>query len=212
MMPKVTFRHIDNTTSAKQSKMFIKNLKEKYCVGDQVTVQVDAYDHLGKKKTYGGDYLRAIISNPDLQGRASGRIEDFKNGSYHVYFPLYWEGKVIVTVFLMHPSEAVSALWKSRNSWYGNVGYLCKFTSQENQVETKCGFNLTKEEELCEYIDERDEEYFYSVRPQNFSCDSFTEFKNWKTYATILSPLENSLLVRYVIMFCFLEAIQIKFL
>ncbi|XP_072269397.1 NXPE family member 4-like [Pyxicephalus adspersus] len=196
MMPKVTFAHIDNTTSATKSKMFIKNPKEKYCVGDQLIVQVDAYDYLGKTKKYGGDYLRARISNPDIQAGSSGRIEDFKNGTYHVHFTLFWEGRVVVTVFLMHPSEAVSALWKSRNSWYGNVGYLCKFTSPGKQVETKCGFNLSKEDDLCEYIDERDEEYFYSVRPRNFSCDSLTEFKNWKTMASQLSPLENSLLVR----------------
>ncbi|KAM5157542.1 NXPE family member 1-like [Mantella aurantiaca] len=196
MMPKVTFVHIDNTTSAKKSKMFIKKPKEKYCVGDQLTVEVDVYDHLDKRKTYGGDYLRAMISNPDIHAGASGRIEDFNNGTYHVHFTLFWEGRILVTVFLMHPSEAVSALWKSRNSWYGNVGYLCKFTSPEKQVETKCGFNLSKKEELCEYIDERDEEYFYAVRPQNFSCESLTEFKNWKTMATQLSPLENSLLVR----------------
>ncbi|XP_018409715.1 PREDICTED: NXPE family member 1-like [Nanorana parkeri] len=195
MMPKVTFVHIDNTTSAIKSKMFIKSPQKNYCVGDKLIVQVNAYDHLGKKKTYGGDYLRAIISNPDLQAGASGRIEDFKNGTYHVYFTLFWEGEVVVRVFLMHPSEAVSSLWKSRNSWYGNVGYLCKFTSPGKQVETNCGFNLSKEEKLCTYIDERDEEYFYSVRPQNFSCDSLTEFKNWKTLATQLSPLENSLLV-----------------
>lgn len=196
MMPKVTFAHIDNTTSAKKSKMFIKSPKEKYCVGDELIVQFVAYDHLGQKKTYGGDYLRAIISNPDIQARSSGRIEDFKNGTYHVHFTLFWEGKVVVTLFLMHPSEAVSALWKSRNSWYGNVAYLCKFTSPGKQVDTKCGFNLSKEKELCEYIDERDEEYFYSIRPQNFSCDSLTGFMNWKTLATQLSPLENSLLVR----------------
>ncbi|CAI9570138.1 unnamed protein product [Staurois parvus] len=137
-----------------------------------------------------------MIHNPDIQSGASGRIEDFKNGTYHVHFTLFWEGKVVVTLFLMHPSEAVSALWKSRNSWYGNVGYLCKFTSPGKEVETKCGFNLSKEEELCEYVDERDEEYFYAVKPQNFSCDSLTEFKNWFTLATQLSPLENSLLVR----------------
>ncbi|XP_077348929.1 NXPE family member 1-like [Lithobates pipiens] len=196
MMPKVTFVHTDNTTSAKKSKMFIKSPKEKYCVGDELIVQFDAYDHLGQRKAHGGDYLRAIISNTDINARSSGRIEDFKNGTYHVHFTLFWDGKVVATLFLMHPSEAVSALWKSRNSWYGNVGYLCKFTSPSKQVETKCGFNLSKEEELCEYIDERDEEYFYSVRPQNFSCDSLTEFKNWKTLATQLSPLENSLLVR----------------
>ncbi|XP_063798981.1 NXPE family member 4-like isoform X2 [Pseudophryne corroboree] len=194
-MPKVTFSHQDNTTSAKHSKVFLKNPTKRYCVGDLLTVQVDAYDYLGKRKSYGGDYLRARISNSDIRSGASGRIKDFSNGTYDIYFTLFWEGKVVVTVSLMHPSEGVSALWRSRNSWYGNVDYLGKFTSPDKQVETKCGFDL-KEKDLCEYKDERDEEYFYCVKPRNFSCDSYTEFKSWKTLRSQLSTLENSLLVR----------------
>ncbi|XP_069804357.1 NXPE family member 4-like [Dendropsophus ebraccatus] len=195
-IPKVTFIDKDNTTSAANSKVFIKIPQTSYCVGDQLTVQVDVYDYLGKRKTYGGDYLRARISNPDTRAGSSGRIEDFNNGTYHVYFTLLWEGKVVVTVFLMHPSEAVSALWKSRNSWYGQVDYLGKFTSGNKEAVTKCGFALDKKDELCEYADHENEEYFYCVKPQNFNCESLIEFKNWKTLATQLSSLENSLLTR----------------
>ncbi|XP_075695000.1 NXPE family member 1-like [Rhinoderma darwinii] len=195
-MPKVTFIHKDNTTSAVNSKVFIQSPQNRYCVGDQLTVQVNVFDYLGQRKTYGGDYLRARISNPDKRAGSSGRIEDFNNGTYHIHFTLFWEGKVVVTVFLMHPSEAVSSLWRSRNSWYGNVAYLGKFTSEPKEMVTKCGFALDKKDELCEYADHKNEEYFYCVKPQNFSCDSYTEFKNWKTLDSQLSKLENSLLVR----------------
>ncbi|XP_069803708.1 NXPE family member 1-like isoform X2 [Dendropsophus ebraccatus] len=193
---KVTVMHKDNTTSAKNSKGFIINTQNSYCVGDQLTVQVDVYDYLGKRKTYGGDYLRARISNPDTRAGSSGRIEDFNNGTYHVHFTLLWEGKVVVTVFLMHPSEAVSAIWKSRNSWYGQLEYLGKFTSGNKVAVTKCGFVLDKKDELCEYADHEIGEYFYCVKPHNFSCGSFTEFQTSKTYASQLSSLENSLLTR----------------
>ncbi|KAG8569771.1 hypothetical protein GDO81_014539 [Engystomops pustulosus] len=196
-IPNITFSHKDQTTSAKKSRVFIRNPQNRYCVGDQITVQVDAYDYLGKRKTYGGDYLRARIYSPDKGAGSSGRIEDFNNGSYHIYFTLFWEGNISVSVYLMHPSEAVAALWRSRNTGYGNVGYLGKFTSGDKAVETKCGFLLDKKEELCEYADHEDDEYFYCVKPQNFSCHSFTEFKNWKTLITHLSKLENSLIERY---------------
>ncbi|KAM4014776.1 dynein regulatory complex protein 12 isoform 1-T1 [Anomaloglossus baeobatrachus] len=195
-MPNVTFIHKDTTTSAKNSKVFIKTPQNRYCVGDQLTVQVDVYDYLGQRKSYGGDYLRSRISNPDKAAGSSGRIEDFNNGTYHIHFTLFWEGKVVVTVFLMHPSEAVTALWRARNSWYGNVDYLGKFTSEGKEMITKCGYDLDKKDELCEYADHENEEYFYCVKPQNFSCDSYTEFKNWKTLATQLSDLENSLLTQ----------------
>ncbi|XP_069803309.1 NXPE family member 1-like isoform X2 [Dendropsophus ebraccatus] len=193
-IPKVTFMDKDNATSANNSKVFIKNSQNYYCVGDQLTVQVDVYDYLGKRKTYGGDYLRARISDQDKRAGASGRIEDFNNGTYHVYFTLLWEGKVVVTVFLMHPSEAASALWRSRNSWYGQLDFLGKFTSEDKEMVTKCGFALDKTEELCEYADYKNEEYFYCVKPQNFSCESFTSYKNVKRPYSQLSALESSLL------------------
>ncbi|XP_069803305.1 NXPE family member 1-like isoform X2 [Dendropsophus ebraccatus] len=193
-IPKVTFMHKDNTTSAQNSKGFIINPQNSYCVGDQLTVQVDVFDYLGKRKTYGGDYLRARIYDPVKGAGSSGRIEDFNNGTYHVHFILLWEGKVVVTVFLMHPSEVISALWKSRNSWYGQLDYSGKFTSGNKEVVTKCGFVLDKKDELCEYADHENEEYFYCVKPQNFSCESFTDFKTLVTYATHVSNLENSLL------------------
>ncbi|XP_075133828.1 NXPE family member 4-like [Leptodactylus fuscus] len=193
-IPKVTFTHIDQTTSAKKSAVFIKNVQNRYCVGDQLTVQVDVYDYLGKRKTYGGDYLRSRIFNPEKKAGSSGRVEDFNNGTYHIHFTLFWAGKVMVTIYLMHPSEAASALWKARNSWYGNVGYAGKFTREGEEMETKCGFDLDDREELCEYADHEHDEYFYCVKPKNFTCDSYTEFKNWKTLDTYLSKLENSLL------------------
>ncbi|XP_056399921.1 NXPE family member 4-like isoform X1 [Hyla sarda] len=195
-IPKVTLIDKDSATSATNSKVFIKTPQNRYCVGDQLTVQVDVYDHLGKRKSYGGDYLRARISNPDMRAGSSGRIEDLNNGTYHIHFTLFWEGKVVVTVFLMHPSEVVSALWKSRNSWYGQVDYVGKFTSKDKEIVTKCGFAFDKKEELCEYADHEDDEYFYCVKPKNFSCGSLTELKSTKTYASQLSKLENSLFTR----------------
>ncbi|XP_056398479.1 NXPE family member 4-like [Hyla sarda] len=195
-IPKVTFSDQDNTTSAANSKLFIKNPQIGYCVGDQLTVQVDVYDFLGKRKNYGGDYIRAGISSPDKKAGASGSIEDFNNGTYHIHFTLFWEGKVVLSVFLMHPSEAVSALWKSRNSWYGQMAYLGKFNWKGKEMVTKCGFALDKKDELCEYADHENEEYFYCVKPQNFSCDSFTEYKNVKNLDSQLSKLESILLTR----------------
>ncbi|XP_066462210.1 NXPE family member 2-like isoform X1 [Eleutherodactylus coqui] len=195
-MPKVTFAHKDNTTSATHSKVFIKNPQTRYCVGDQLTVQVDVYDYLGKRKTYGGDYLRSRISNPKTRAGSSGSIKDFNNGTYHIDYTLFWEGAVVVTVFLMHPIEAVSALWKARNSWYGYVEHEGKFIREGEEKVTKCGFALDTKEELCEYADHDNEEYFYCVKPQNYSCDSYAEFKNWKTSRSRLSRLEASLLDR----------------
>ncbi|XP_018081230.1 NXPE family member 4 isoform X2 [Xenopus laevis] len=193
MITKVELLHKDNTTCAEKSKATIVNPKTSYCVGDNLVVQVDVFDYLGNRKTYGGDYLRARISTKELNAGASGKIEDFHNGTYHVHFTLYWEGKIDLSILLKHPSEAVSVLWNTRNSWYGYVDYSGKFTNQNQQTETKCGFDLNKSEELCEYNDERDEEYFYCMKPPSYECDMLTETKSWTSGRSKLTELEATL-------------------
>ncbi|XP_053547159.1 NXPE family member 4-like [Bombina bombina] len=195
-IPRINFTHKNQTTSPYMSRVTIRNPKERYCVGNQMTVQVDMFDYFGRRKTHGGDYLRARIFTPEFEAGTSGRIEDFDNGTYHINFTLFWEGNISVAVFLMHPSEAISALWNSRNTWHGLVDYSGKFISQKNETDTKCGFALNRSVELCEYIDHRDGEYFYCIKPTNFLCDSLTEIKSWFTGNSKLSPLEASLLVR----------------
>ncbi|KAM4652098.1 NXPE family member 4-like [Discoglossus pictus] len=195
-IPKISFTHKGQTSSANRSRVIIINPRNRYCVGDHLIVQVDMFDYMGNRKTYGGDYLRARIFTTKLGAGASGSIVDFNNGSYHVHFILFWEGYISVSVFLMHPSEGVSVLWNSRNIWYGNVNYSGKFTSLNKQIETKCGFKLDNSEETCEYGDHQDEEYFYCVRPPNCSCDSLTRIKSWFTDLSNMTPLEASLFER----------------
>ncbi|XP_075134906.1 NXPE family member 4-like [Leptodactylus fuscus] len=196
-IPKLNVTDKSHTTSAKNSRVYLKNPKDSYCVGDHLTVQVDMCDYWGKKKTYGGDFLRARIYTPELEAGSSGRIEDFNNGSYHVHFILFWEGKVNIEVLLMHPSEGASALWTYRNKWHGYVDHMGKFVKGKVQKEVMCGYNLDIKQELCEYKDVRDEEYFYCIKPQNFSCDHLIEVKGWwRKEKTLFTTVEKSLFDR----------------
>ncbi|XP_072011694.1 NXPE family member 2-like isoform X1 [Engystomops pustulosus] len=194
IIPKTNVTDIMKSSSAKQSKVFVKYPKDSYCVGDQLVLQVDMFDHLGQRKTYGGDFLRARMSTKELDAAASGRIEDFKNGSYHVHFILFWEGTVDITVFMMHPSEGASALWIYRNKWHGYVDHVGKFEAPQQSIETVCGFDLDRSKELCEYKDERDEEYFYCIKPENFSCNSLSTMKSWRRHdRTLFTDVERGL-------------------
>ncbi|XP_073511494.1 NXPE family member 1-like [Phyllobates terribilis] len=196
-IPRINIIDKSNTTSSKNSKVYLKNQKDSYCVGDHLTVQVDMFDYLGKKKTYGGDFLRARISTPELEAGSSGRIEDFNNGTYLVHFILFWEGKVHIDVLLMHPSEGATALWTNRNKWHGYVDHSGKYIRPQGQSEVECGFHLDKNQELCEYKDTRDEEYFYCVKSENFSCDSLSEVRSqWRKDRTLLTTTEKSLFVK----------------
>lgn len=86
--PKTTVNIKEKTTSAKNSKVFLRNPKSSYCVGDHLIIQVEMFDYNGNKKTYGGDYLRARMFTPELGAGSSGKIEDFQNGTYPFYIIL----------------------------------------------------------------------------------------------------------------------------
>ncbi|XP_069089633.1 NXPE family member 4-like isoform X2 [Pleurodeles waltl] len=196
LVPNVTFSHKDNTTCALKSRAFIVKPRDRYCIGDKVTVQLDMYDYLGHRKTYGGDALRTRIYSPGVKAAASGSIQDFNNGTYHVHFMLFWEAKVRISLLLIHPSEGASALWRARNMGYKYVTHKGKFTSATQEVITQCGFELDSKEEVCEYLDERDEEAFYCVKPTQLPCGSLTELASLRTELTYLSNLELQLFDR----------------
>ncbi|XP_042332510.1 NXPE family member 4-like [Sceloporus undulatus] len=196
MMPNVTFRDITTTTSAKNSKATILNQKDSYCVGEHLMVRLDLYDHSGHQKEYGGDFLRARIYSLDLKAGVSGSIKDFRNGTYLVNFTLFWEGNVRASILLIHPSEGVSALWAARKKGYDKIAFTGKFLNGTSEVTTKCGFNPIRNAELCEYLDERDQEAFYCLKPKHVPCDAFVSLRSYNKPMSYMTTLELSLLKR----------------
>ncbi|XP_069059705.1 NXPE family member 4-like [Pleurodeles waltl] len=193
LVPKVTFTHLDNTTCAGQSQVSILNPKDTYCIGDNVTVKLDMHDYLGNRKKHGGDFLRARIYSPELAAGASGRIIDFGNGSYHVLFTLFWAGKVQISLLLVHPSEAVAGIWRARNTGFNYVSHNAKFTNSMRSVVTNCGFDLDTQEEVCEYMEKKDEYPFYCIKPAQMPCSSLTHMTSVFTQQSYLTDLERPL-------------------
>lgn len=196
-MPNVTFEDVKTTTSARNSKAALLNHKDSYCLGDHLLVRLDMYDHLGKRKEYGGDFLRARLYSPHLKAGASGHIEDYRNGTYLVNFTLFWAGDVRISILLIHPSEGVSAMWAARKKGYEKIAFTGKFLNGTSEVLTNCGFQITTEEELCEYLDDRDQEAFYCVKPKHVPCEAFTHLRSKNYPVSYLTPLEKSLFNRY---------------
>lgn len=198
LIPEAPFTHFNRTTSGKNSKTSIVNPKKQYCVGEDLVVQLDMYDYLGNRKTYGGDFIRPRLFSKELGAAVSGRVEDFNNGSYHIHFPLYWEGKCKVSILLFHPSEGVAALWRSRHSSLGVIGFFGKFEKFGKKAETPCGFKLEEKEgkEICEYVDPVYEEAFYCYKVPNFTCESLNEMRCFYPQASYLTPGEREIFQR----------------
>ncbi|XP_053547165.1 NXPE family member 1-like [Bombina bombina] len=192
-IPSIIVTSLNTTTCATKCRVQILDPAQKYSVGDFLTVQVEMFDYLGQRKTYGGDFFRARIYSTKLKAGASGTVRDFNNGTYHVYFTLFWEGDVTISIILMHPSEGVSALWKARNMGYQNIYYTGKFLNKTKEVHTECGFILDSPEGKCEYSDKRKEEHFYCIKPPGVPCEALIAMKSNNRPHTYLSNLEKGL-------------------
>ncbi|KAG8566450.1 hypothetical protein GDO81_013256 [Engystomops pustulosus] len=192
-VPNVDFVYLNLTTSVKNSTATIMDYKSTYCIGDTITVRVEMYNYLGERKTYGGDFLRARIFSPNLGAGASGDIKDFNNGTYNVYFTLFWEGEMKISIYLMHPSEGVSVLWRSRNHGYKYIIYNGKFLNQSQEVPTECGFSLDTKKEECEYVDKRYGESFYCIKPPGVACEAFILLQSRNRPYTYLSNDQKTL-------------------
>ncbi|XP_077130382.1 NXPE family member 4-like isoform X1 [Ranitomeya variabilis] len=198
LIPNVTFTYFNTTTSGQHSRVFLVNPLETYCVGDDLVVQVDMFDHLGNRKTYGGDFVRPRIFSAELTAAVSGIITDFNNGSYHVRFPLYWAGKAKVNILLFHPSEGVAALWRARHSSLGVIGFEGKYEKFGKEAASKCGFELPVVEgkEICEYEDTLYEEAYYCYKVPNFTCESLREMRGYELHVSYLTPEEREMFKR----------------
>uniref|UniRef100_A0A8C6H1B1 Neurexophilin and PC-esterase domain family, member 4 n=1 Tax=Mus spicilegus TaxID=10103 RepID=A0A8C6H1B1_MUSSI len=195
-IPPRPFTHLNYTTSATHSTATILNPRDTHCVGDLLDILVEARDHLGNRKGYGGDFLRARMSSPALKAGASGKVTDFNNGTYLVSFTLFWEGTVSLSILLMHPSEGVSALWRARKQGYDRIIFSGQFVSGASQVHTECALVLNSSVELCQYLDAQDQEAFYCVKPPNVPCAALTYMQSKNKDVSYLSQQERSLFER----------------
>ncbi|KAF5921183.1 hypothetical protein HPG69_018583 [Diceros bicornis minor] len=196
LIPPRPFTHVNTTTSAAHSRVTILNPQDTYCRGDQLDILLEMRDHLGHRKEYGRDFLRARMSSPALKAGAAGKVTDFNNGTYLVSFTLFWEGQVSLSLLLIHPSEGVSALWRARNQGYDRVIFKGQFVNGTTQVFTECGLTPISSAELCEYLDTRDQEAFYCVRPQHMPCGALTHMTTRNREISYLTVKEQSLFHR----------------
>ncbi|XP_037360164.1 NXPE family member 1 [Talpa occidentalis] len=136
------------------------------------------------------------MSSPGLKAGASGKVTDFNNGTYLVSFTLFWEGRVSLSLLLIHPSEGVSALWRARNQGYDKIIFNGKFVNGTTHVFTECGFTLNSSAELCTYLDTPDENPFYCVKPPYFPCEALTHMTTRNRDLSYLTDKEKTLFHR----------------
>ncbi|NXI51566.1 NXPE3 protein, partial [Chloroceryle aenea] len=141
-------------------------------VGDELEVLVRMRDFQGKPKQYGGDYLQTRIHSPLLKAGATGRVVDFHNGLYKVFFTLLWPGEVKVSVSLVHPSEAIQVLLRLREERPDRVYFKSSFKSGRYSETTECNVCLSGDLPVCNFTDLHTGEPWFCYKPRKLSCAS----------------------------------------
>ncbi|XP_025233623.1 NXPE family member 3 isoform X2 [Theropithecus gelada] len=166
------------STDPSSSYFVILNSAAFFQVGSQLEVLVHVQDFQRKPKKYGGDYLQARIHSPKLQAGAVGRVVDYQNGFYKVFFTLLWPGKVKVSIFLVHPSEGIRVLQRLQKDKPDRVYFKSLFRSGRISETTECNVCLPGNLPLCNFTDLYTGEPWFCFKPKKLPCSSrITHFK-----------------------------------
>ena len=167
-------------TSAKTSYFtLISPEKNNIIVGEEVHIGIIARDGNGRLRVGGGDFWSAIIStekNP--QASTTGKVIDYDNGTYSMYFVASWAGLVTVNISLVHTSDAATFLknhiWNEQRVQWAGV-----YTVGNKQSNTSCFLitsGLTTWSNMCEYPNSKalGKSAFMCERRPGFACSSLT--------------------------------------
>ncbi|CAN2390406.1 Neurexophilin [Pristimantis euphronides] len=165
---------LEFSTHPKTSVFSLLHPRSTYVVGEKLEVLIVTKDHKGRAKSYGGDFFHAKLHSPSLKAGVSGSVMDHYNGSYTASFTLQWPGETMVSIKLMHSSEAVAILHEKRDTRPDKLHFKGYFKKNGKEEEVECNVNLPGTD-VCEYYDERYQEKWVCQRPKTLPCDAYRD-------------------------------------
>ncbi|XP_060086533.1 NXPE family member 3-like [Heteronotia binoei] len=189
----------DSSTSPKKSHYQLWHPQHNYTMGNTLLVVLEARDHCGQPKPYGGDFFQAKVHSPELKASVAGTVEDHRNGTYTLAFPLLWVGAVQVSVSLIHSSEAVALLRHVRHSQPSTVafwGYYVKPGQLSPEERTECNVHPLPGP-TCQYADAGTGERWFCAQPQHLPCSALV-YHSAGLYKDAVSKTESAFLGRCV--------------
>lgn len=185
------------STDPSHSNFVIVNAHARFKVGDQLEVLVYMRDYEGKPKHYGGDYLQTRIHSAHLKAGAVGRVLDYQNGSYRVFFSLLWPGEVMVSVSLVHPSEGIQVLQRLREDRPDRAYFKSLFKSGRISETTVCNVCLQGDMPVCNFTDLYTGEPWFCYKPRRLSCATRISHYKGGYQKDLLTLEESRLFQRY---------------
>ncbi|XP_077982454.1 NXPE family member 3-like [Glandiceps talaboti] len=171
---------------------------QQHTEGEYVHVVLDAFDVNGLQRIVGGDFFFAIMSNLNKGKTTAGRVVDYKNGSYSVYFYAGWSGLANITISLIHPSEAIDFIKTSylpkerRVDW---IGYFKGGIQKEKSVCYIARESILKDKCIYQNQNALGGTVFVCDKPRTLSCDQLASYNVNKTslgnHVKILLPQDQ---------------------
>ncbi|KAM4038931.1 NXPE family member 3-like isoform 2-T2 [Anomaloglossus baeobatrachus] len=165
---------LEFSTHPKTSEFFLLHPRSSYVVGENLEILIIAKDHKRREKSYGGDFFHAKLHSPSLKAGVSGSVTDHHNGSYTASFILQWPGETMVSIKLMHSSEAIAILNEKKTTRPDKVFFKGYFVKNGTEEVVECNFDLPGQD-VCEYYDSLNEEKWVCKRPRTLPCDAYRD-------------------------------------
>ena len=169
-------------TSSSKSTYELRN-GNTFHVGDIIHIGIIARDTNGRLRVSGGDFFFATLSSfTNPKASISGKIVDYDNGTYSVYFLAAWSGQAEINITLVHSSEATNFL--KDTAWNQvRVQWTAIYTYKAQTADTLCevvtaGTHTWKD--MCEYPNPQalGKTSFMCQRIKGFPCSSITHYGN----------------------------------
>ncbi|XP_006822623.1 NXPE family member 3-like [Saccoglossus kowalevskii] len=139
-------------TSANKTRLKIQGDKNKLVKGSYISVLIETRDDNDRKRIRGGDFFTAVMTNTALKKSTAGRIKDYGNGTYAVYFYAAWSGQAHVTIKLSYTREAINYLKDTMKTKEGLMGFDANFTNGKISESSRCSLiNEGVWHNMCEY-------------------------------------------------------------
>ncbi|XP_077986128.1 NXPE family member 4-like [Glandiceps talaboti] len=159
--------------SISKSKLFLVPEQSVVRKGDYVHVVMESYDEYDNRRLRGGDFLQAVM----LQKSTAGRVLDFGNGTYSIYFYAGWKGDAVIRVSLISYRESILFLNYLRSFDNMHIVWTATFSDGEKTELRNCTIiNEGIWEDKCYYVNSLSlgKTAFICEKPEKLSCETLS--------------------------------------
>ncbi|XP_070535088.1 NXPE family member 3-like [Ptychodera flava] len=140
-------------TSPDKTRVTLQNGGDDFRRGDFIHVVVEAFDENGRPRRRGGDFFEAVMERESPQYRSTaGRVIDYLNGTYSVFFYAAWSGKAVIGIEMTFTREAIHFLNTNVRQQDGRIFWNVVYRKGDREANSTCYLsNEGTWSDVCEY-------------------------------------------------------------